>query len=56
MHDTPYTLGDVNAVDVQLVINAALGISASPWCDLDWNDQVNAVDIQLAINSVLGIP
>jgi len=59
--DTPYPFGDVdrsgdvNAVDVQLVINAVLGISEPPWCDLDWDDLVNAVDVQLAVNSVLGI-
>ncbi len=47
--------GSVNAVDVQLVINAALGISIAPYrADVDGSDSVNAVDVQLVINAALG--
>ena len=47
----------VNAVDVQLVINAALGVAIEQGFDADINGdgQVNAVDIQLVINAALGI-
>jgi 6-phosphogluconolactonase (cycloisomerase 2 family) len=45
----------IDAVDVQLVINAALGISISFDADVDDNDAVDAVDIQLVINAVLGV-
>jgi len=49
--------GVVNAVDVQLVINAALGIEIDPSYDADINGDgtVNAVDVQLVINAALGI-
>ncbi len=55
--------GDVNgdgredAADVQLVINAVLGLDygdASP--DLDGNGVLDARDVQRAVNAVLGIP
>ena len=48
--------GEVNAVDVQLVINAALGIDIGG-LDADVNDAdgVNAVDVQRVINAALGI-
>lgn len=45
----------VNAIDVQLVINEALGISTGYQCDLNGDDQVNALDVQLVINAALGI-
>jgi len=45
----------VDAVDVQLVINAALGLDVEYPCDLDGSDSVDAVDIQLVINAVLGV-
>lgn len=45
----------VNAVDIQLVINAVLGISADPAADLNGDNVINSVDIQLIINRVLGI-
>jgi len=50
--------GEVNAVDIQLVINAVLGIPINPSYNPDVNgdNKVNAVDIQLVINVVLGIP
>ena len=46
--------GDVDAVDVQLVINAALDIDIEG-LDADVNDDgdVNAVDVQLVINAAL---
>ncbi len=49
--------GIVNAVDVQLVINAALGIAVDPSyvVDVDGDGAVNAVDVQLVINAALGI-
>ena len=50
--------GRVNASDIQLVINAVLGIPIDPDYDADVNKdgEVNAQDIQLVINTVLGIP
>jgi len=45
----------VNAVDVQLVINEALGIDTGFDCDIDDKDNVNAVDVQLVINAALGL-
>jgi hypothetical protein len=45
----------VNAIDVQLVINAALGIDTICSCDINGDGPVNAVDVQLVINAVLGI-
>jgi len=47
--------GSVNAVDVQLVINAALGIQVEQNCDINGDGSVNAVDVQLVINAALGI-
>jgi len=47
--------GFVNALDVQLVINAALGEDVSWDCDVDGNGFVNALDVQLVINAALGI-
>lgn len=50
--------GFVNAVDVQLVINAALGISIAPLdgnVDGDEAGAVNAIDVQITINRALGI-
>lgn len=58
--DTPITRcdvdgsGGVDAVDVQLVINAALDISTACDCDLNNDGIVNAVDVQLIINAALG--
>ncbi len=45
----------VDAVDVQLVINEALGISTEYGCDIDGDHAVNAVDVQLVINGALGL-
>jgi len=47
--------GVVNAVDVQLVINAALGIPSEHNADVNGDGVVNAVDVQLVINAALGI-
>lgn len=48
--------GEVNAVDVQLVINAALGIAIGEFdADVNGDGTVNAVDVQLVINAALGI-
>ncbi len=45
----------VNAVDVQLVINEALGLPTDYDCDVNDDGPVNAVDVQLVINAALGI-
>src|SRR3989344_4907127 len=45
----------VNAVDVQLVINAALGLVIQGDADINGDDEINAVDVQLVINAALGI-
>ncbi len=47
--------GGVDAVDVQLVINEALGIETDYECDINGDGLVNAVDVQLVINAALGI-
>ncbi len=47
--------GIINATDVQLVINAALGIDAAYDCDINKDGAVNAVDVQLVINAALGV-
>ena len=46
----------LNAIDVQLVINAALGLFNYAPTDLNSDGKVNAVDVQLIINAVLGLP
>ena len=47
--------GEVDVADVQLVINAALGIDiGSRNADVDVDGDVDATDIQLLINAVLG--
>jgi len=58
--EVAYRLGDVNcssavdAIDIQLVINKALGIPTEFNCDINNDGNVNAVDVQLVINAVLG--
>ena len=47
--------GDVDAVDVQLVINSALGLSVPNPTDVNYDDGTDAVDVQLVINAALGI-
>lgn len=43
----------VNAVDVQLAVNGALGIGAE--ADVNGDGDTNAVDVQLVINAALGL-
>ena len=46
----------IDAVDVQLVINAVLGINISPFSgDVNASGSADAIDVQLVINAVLGI-
>jgi len=47
--------GEVDAADVQLVINAVLQLDVLCECDMDDNGFVDAVDVQRVINAVLGI-
>jgi len=47
--------GMVNAVDVQLVINGALGLPVAFPTDVDGDATTNAVDVQLVINGALGL-
>ncbi len=44
----------IDAVDIQLTINGALGIPVEFESDIDTNDMVDAVDVQLVINAALG--
>lgn len=46
--------GEVDAVDIQIVINAALDFAVGFDCDLNGNGSVNAVDVQEVINAALG--
>ena len=48
--------GALDAVDVQLVINVALGLPFSGHTDIDYCGATTAVDVQLVINAVLGYP
>lgn len=48
--------GEIDAVDVQIVINGALGLDtggADP--DINGDGQVNAEDVQLVVNAALGL-
>lgn len=48
--------GEINSTDIQLVINAVLGIVTGPInADVNGDNQVNASDIQMVINAVLGV-
>ncbi len=47
--------GFVNAVDVQLVINTALGLFNHSPSDIDGSGSVDAVDVQRVINGALGL-
>lgn len=48
--------GRVDAVDVQLVINAALGLNIGHFeGDMNGDDRVDAVDVQSIVNAVLGL-
>lgn len=45
--------GQLNAIDVQLTINGALGLPIEGDADVNDDGSVNAVDVQLIINAVL---
>lgn len=47
--------GAVNAVDIQLVINAALGLPSTAPTDLNGDAATDAADVQLVINGALGL-
>jgi glutamine cyclotransferase len=47
--------GAVNAVDVQKVILAVLGVAECFPCDVNGVDGTNSADVQLAVNAALGI-
>ncbi|GEM_PF-6027930 len=49
--------GSIDAIDVQLIINASLGIDISPFnADVNGDGSINAVDVQMVINGALGLP
>ena len=47
--------GKVDAVDVQLVINAVLALRAPYDCDVNDDGKLDAIDVQLVINAALGL-
>ncbi|MBI4558458.1 MAG: hypothetical protein HY706_12825 [Candidatus Hydrogenedentes bacterium] len=47
--------GQVDAVDVQLVINGALGLAVVGLGDIDYGGTIDAVDVQLVINAALAL-
>ena len=48
--------GVTDAVDVQLVVNALLGMDKyTVNADVDGNGEVDAADVQLVVNGVLGL-
>jgi len=47
--------GHVDAVDVQLVINKALGIAIDGDADVNHDTQIDALDVQLVINFALNV-
>jgi len=47
--------GKTDAVDIQLVINAVLGLYVPYPTDIDASSSLTAVDVQLVINAALGI-
>lgn len=48
--------GRVDAIDVQFVINAALGLIPGAAYDVDGSGRVDAIDVQLVISAALGYP
>jgi hypothetical protein len=46
--------GQINAADVQIAINQALGVVACTNADLVGNGQCNVVDVQRVINASMG--
>ncbi len=47
--------GQFNAVDIQLVINGALGLDVTTPTDVNGDGNTDAVDVQLVINAALGL-
>jgi parallel beta-helix repeat protein len=47
--------GTVDAVDVQLIVNAALGLPIAFNADVNNDGNIDAVDVQLVINAALGL-
>ncbi|MBI4559218.1 MAG: right-handed parallel beta-helix repeat-containing protein [Candidatus Hydrogenedentes bacterium] len=47
--------GTTDAVDVQLVINGALGLDSRAGLDVDGNGVIDAIDVQMVINWALGV-
>jgi len=47
--------GCVNATDVQLTINKALGLAINGEADVNRSGSVDAIDVQMAINKALGL-
>lgn len=47
--------GTLDAIDVQLVVNAALGLTTLPACDVDRSGTVDAIDVQAVINAMLSL-
>ena len=45
----------VDAIDLQLAINRALGLSTQWECDINCDGRVDAIDVQLVINAALGL-
>ena len=45
--------GTLNAVDVQLVINAALSLYVLGNADVDLSGDIDATDVQLVVNAAL---
>ncbi len=45
----------INAIDVQLAVNAALGLDTGFNCDINNDGAMNATDVQLVINAALGL-
>ena len=60
LHDSPLlgdvnADGEVNALDIQAVINAALGLEIEGIADTDGDGKVDAIDVQMVINAGLGV-
>jgi len=47
--------GAVNVLDVQLEVNASLGLRPCGFQDLDGNGRCDAIDVQRAVNAALGL-
>jgi hypothetical protein len=46
--------GTANVIDVQLQVNAALGLAACKYQDVDGNGSCNVLDVQRVVAAVLG--